>query len=72
MLHNYLKNPSITQIPDGMHTDYDGIYLTIDTISTEVLETGTITVPTLHASWHNDTEDVQAMYGDPYAIDYWN
>lgn len=72
VLRNYLKNPSITQIPDGMHTDYDGIYLTIDTISTEVLDTGTITVPTLHASWHNDTKDVQAMYGEPYAIDYWN
>ena len=72
LLRNLVTNPSISQVSADIHTEYEGIYLTIDTISTEVLDTGTITVPTLHASWHNDTEDVQAMYGEPYAIDYWN
>ncbi len=49
-----------------IHTEYEGIYLTLDVITVDVNGHAV-----LHAKWHNDTETT-ANYGEPYAIEYWN
>lgn len=70
-----VTDPTISQVLADIHSEYEGIYLTIDTISTlsiNVLEESLIPYMTLNATWHNDTDDVEITYGEPYAIDYWN
>ncbi|MBQ8718376.1 MAG: hypothetical protein IJY66_03845 [Clostridia bacterium] len=67
VLNSCVLDPAISQISQDIHTEYEGIYLDIDYFENREGET-----PTLHTSWHNDTADVEAMYGEPYAIDYWN
>ncbi|MBQ7337080.1 MAG: M56 family metallopeptidase [Clostridia bacterium] len=57
---------AVTVAPNAVHTEYEGIYLTIDTI--QYNQDGSLT---LYASWHNESE-AQAIYGEPYAIDYWD
>ena len=71
VLNSCVLDPTISQISQDIHTEYEGVYLTIDFLSTKVIEVGLVTFPTLHATWHNDS-DVEIMYGEPYAIDYWN
>jgi hypothetical protein len=73
VLNSCVLDPTISQISQDIHTEYEGVYLTIDTISIFAIEQqGSFTYPTLNATWHNDTADVEITYGEPYAIDYWN
>ena len=67
----FLTNPPSDVPPDAppvvdlaVETEYPGIYLTIDKI--EINSSGNMIFRT---TWHNST-DKQAMYGNPFAIQY--
>lgn len=48
---------------DGIHTDYDGVYLTIDSIDADGDH------PILNVTWHNET-DQTVTFGLWYTIEY--
>ena len=48
---------------DGIYTDYDGVYLTIDSID----ESGDY--PVLNVTWHNET-DQMVTFGLWYVVEY--
>ena len=48
---------------DSVHTSYDGVYITIDSIDTDGSDT------TLNVSLHNETE-LDACYGLGYTVEY--
>lgn len=54
---------AISEIP---HTDYNGVYVSVESIDTD--SDGD---KVFHVVWHNDTEK-EVIYGEMFTIEYWN